>query len=141
MPASFPRRLPGKAALVFVDPPYSTHLEYSDDPRCIGLLDALSLEDAGAAYYQAMWRVLAEAARVLQSGGVLAVYVSDSFKKGNPNRFAPIGFELFALARHSFADGHHHRGSPQRQAGYGQLPPGRRRRQLLSPRLQLSLAL
>lgn len=94
-----PPELTGKAALVFVDPPYSTHLEYSDDPRCIGRLDALSLADGGAAYYRAMGQVLAECARVLKPGGHLAVYVSDSFKKGNPNRFAPIGFELFALAR------------------------------------------
>jgi len=34
---------------VFVDPPYSTHIEYSDDPRCIGKLDA-----QGKEYYAAM---------------------------------------------------------------------------------------
>src|SRR4051812_10031229 len=37
------RRLPLKDAsvdFVFIDPPYSTHVDYSDDPRCIGKLDA-----------------------------------------------------------------------------------------------------
>ncbi len=28
------------ADFVFIDPPYSTHIDYSDDPRCIGKLDA-----------------------------------------------------------------------------------------------------
>ena len=37
------RKLPledGKADFVFIDPPYSTHVDYSDDPRCIGKLTA-----------------------------------------------------------------------------------------------------
>src|ERR1700761_1759127 len=37
------RKLPledEKADFVFIDPPYSTHIDYSDDPRCIGKLDA-----------------------------------------------------------------------------------------------------
>jgi len=83
----------------FIDPPYSTHVDYSDDPRCIGKLDA---GDTGKvnAYYKAMGDVIAELHRVLKNRRYMALYVSDSFKKGKP--FMPIGFELFALLRHHF---------------------------------------
>ncbi len=86
---------PGVADFVFIDPPYSTHIDYSDDPRCIGKLDA-----AGGAYYEAMERVIAEIDRVLRPGGHMALYVSDSFVKSKG--FFPIGFELFALMRKRF---------------------------------------
>lgn len=92
------RKLPledGKAALAFVDPPYSTHLEYSDDPRCIGKLDA-----SGPEYYQAMRLALDELFRVLAPGRHLGLYVSDSFVKGKG--FYPIGFELFSIMLERF---------------------------------------
>ena len=92
------RKLPledGKAALVFVDPPYSTHIEYSADSRCIGKLDA-----EGSEYYEAMALALAEINRILKPGGYLGLYVSDSFVKGKG--FFPIGFELFSLMREHF---------------------------------------
>jgi len=92
------RRLPledGKADFVFIDPPYSTHIQYSDDPRCIGRLDARE-----PAYWDAMRRVAAEAFRVMKDRRYMAVYVSDSFRKGKP--FCPIGFELFAVLRQFF---------------------------------------
>jgi DNA modification methylase len=92
----------------FVDPPYSTHIDYSNDPRCIGKLDAGGA-DHGAAYYAAMTRVLEEFRRVLRPRRYLAIYVSDSWRKrakGDPGRgtgeFMPIGFELFAIARRWF---------------------------------------
>ncbi len=89
------RKLPledAKADFVFIDPPYSTHIDYSDDPRCIGKLDA-----AGPKYYQAMEQVIREIHRVLKSGRHMALYVSDSFVKGKG--FFPIGFELFGILR------------------------------------------
>jgi DNA modification methylase len=92
------RKLPledGKADFVFIDPPYSTHLEYSDDPRCIGKLDAASGE-----YYRAMELVIAEIHRILRPGSHMALYVSDSFVKGKG--FYPIGFELFTRLRKHF---------------------------------------
>lgn len=92
------RNLPledGKAAFVFIDPPYSTHIEYSDDPRCIGKLDA-----AGPEYYEAMNQVIGEIHRILAPGRHMALYVSDSFVKGKG--FRPIGFELFELLRQRF---------------------------------------
>ncbi|MCD8141142.1 MAG: hypothetical protein LUE17_15470 [Planctomycetaceae bacterium] len=92
------RKLPledEKAAFVFVDPPYSTHVDYSDDPRCIGKLDAASGE-----YYEAMERVIGEIDRVLAPGRHMALYVSDSFVKGKG--FYPIGFELFDILRRHF---------------------------------------
>jgi DNA modification methylase len=85
------RKLPLKNAeidFVFVDPPYSTHIKYSGDPKCIGELDA-----RGGGYYEAMESVIAELYRVLKNGGYIALYIQDSFAKGKP--FAPLGFEMF----------------------------------------------
>ncbi len=96
------RKLPLPANSIdfaFLDPPYSTHVEYSDDPRCIGKLDSGG-EDGGQAYYRAMNDVLAEVDRVLKDRRYMALYVSDSFKKfkGKPGgALMPIGFELFAI--------------------------------------------
>lgn len=73
---------------VFMDPPYSTHIKYSGDERCIGELDA-----RGGGYYEAMEDVIASSYRALKDGAYMAVYVQDSFAKGKD--FAPLGFELF----------------------------------------------
>jgi DNA modification methylase len=92
------RRLPledEKADFVFVDPPYSTHLEYSDDPACIGKLDAATGE-----YYEAMRDVIREIHRVLRPRRYMGLYVSDSWKKKQP--FQPIGFRLFAMLEQYF---------------------------------------
>ena len=90
------RKLPLRPAsvdLVFMDPPYGTHIDYGDDPRCIGKLPAHE-----EAYYAAMDAAFAEAARVLKPGRVLAVYVCDSHvNKGQGKGFWPIGHELFGL--------------------------------------------
>ena len=90
-----PAELTAKVDFVFIDPPYSTHIEYSDDPRCIGKLDA-----AGPDYYKAMEQVIVEIHRVLKPGRHMALYVCDSFVKGKG--FYPIGFELFAILRKHF---------------------------------------
>ncbi len=99
------RHLPLKNStvdFVFLDPPYSTHIQYSDDKRCIGKLDAAidSGPDGQNNYYLAMQEVFAELSRVLKPRRYLGLYVSDSFKKGKP--FAPIGFEMFSLLRRHF---------------------------------------
>jgi DNA modification methylase len=87
-----PQELTGKADFVFIDPPYSTHLDYGPDPRDIGKLDA-----ADGKYYDAMDQVVREINRVLKPGRHMALYVSDSYVKGKG--FYPIGFELFAILR------------------------------------------
>src|SRR5882724_6215149 len=87
-----PPDLSGKADFVFIDPPYSTHLEYGPDPRDIGKLDA-----KGGKYYEAMDAVIGEMHRVLKPDRYLGLYVSDSFVKGEA--FHPIGFELFGRLR------------------------------------------
>jgi DNA modification methylase len=86
------------ADFVFIDPPYSTHIDYSDDPRCIGKLDA-----ATPAYYEAMDAVFGEIARILKPGRHMALYVSDSYvHSGQGKGFWPIGFELLSLLRRRF---------------------------------------
>lgn len=95
------------ADFVFIDPPYSTHIEYSDDPRDIGKLDA-SGDDGGKAYYAAMEQVIREAHRVLKDRRYLALYVGDSWRKRKGGGregagvFMPIGFELFSILRKHF---------------------------------------
>jgi len=87
------RRLPletGKADFVFIDPPYSDHLQYAGGQNCIGRLSA-----SGEDYYEAMAEVIGEIDRVLRPGRYMALYVSDSYEKGKP--FMPIGFRLYAL--------------------------------------------
>lgn len=90
-----PPELTGKVDFVFMDPPYSTHIDYGPDPRDIGKLDA-----AGREYYEAMEQAFREAHRILKPAGQLAVYVCDSFVKGKG--FFPIGFELFEILRKYF---------------------------------------
>ncbi len=80
---------------VFVDPPYSTHIDYSDSPNCIGKLDALSPE-----YYEAMEAAIREMHRVLRMRRYMALFCSDSYRKKRP--FAPIGFRLFAILERYF---------------------------------------
>jgi len=92
------RKLPledSKADFVFIDPPYSTHILYSDDPHCIGKLPA-----SGREYYDAMGKMFGEIHRVLKPRKHMALYVCDSFVKGEG--FYPIGFELFSLLRKQF---------------------------------------
>lgn len=117
------RKLPLEDAVAdfaFVDPPYSTHIDYSDDPACIGRLDAAG-EDGGRAYYEAMRGVIGQMHRVLKDRRYAALYVSDSWRKrgaaGKGERgegragpraatgagvFMPIGFELFSMMRELF---------------------------------------
>lgn len=90
------RKLPIEDAsvdFVFMDPPYSTHVEYSDEPDCIGKLDAFEEE-----YFDAMELVFDEADRVLRDRRYMAVFVGDSFKK--KRGFVPIGARfLVSLSR------------------------------------------
>src|SRR4051795_5563311 len=94
-----PPELTNKVDFVFIDPPYSTHIDYGVDPRDIGKLDV----SKGRAYYDAMDAVFGEIHRVLKPGKHMALYVSDSYAhdKGK-GAFHPIGFELFALLRKHF---------------------------------------
>ena len=92
------RKLPleaGKADFVFLDPPYSTHVEYSGRPECIGELDAHGVE-----YFAAMDQVFAEIDRILAPDRYLALYVGDSWAK--KQGFAPIGCKLWELLSRRF---------------------------------------
>ena len=90
-----PPELTNKVDFVFIDPPYSTHIDYGPDPRDIGKLDA-----AGGKYYEAMGQVITEIARVLKPGGYTGLYVSDSYEHDRQGgKFYALGFELFGLLR------------------------------------------
>ena len=83
------------ADFVFADPPYSDNLKYSDDPRCIGRINATQ-----EAYFEALDESFAEAWRVLKNRRYMAVYICDYWakKKG----FVPIGAHCFALLAQRF---------------------------------------
>lgn len=92
------RKLPvedEKADFIFIDPPYSDHIKYSDEKACIGRLSALEDE-----YYNSMDIVIKETHRVLKKERFMALYVSDSYEKGYP--FMPIGFKLFSILEKYF---------------------------------------
>jgi adenine-specific DNA-methyltransferase len=92
------RELPVKGNsidFVFVDPPYSNHIRYSGDPKCIGELDART-----PLYYEAMEKAISEIRRTLKPNRYFALYVCDSFKKGK--LFVPIGFDLFERCKKHF---------------------------------------
>jgi DNA modification methylase len=92
------RKLPlesGKADFVFMDPPYSTHIEYSKEAECIGELDAF-----GAEYFDAMEQVFAETDRVLRDRRYLAVYCGDSFQK--QRGFVGIGSRFHTMLAERF---------------------------------------
>jgi len=87
------RKLPledKKADFVFIDPPYSDHIVYSDDRRCIGKLTAFE-----EGYFKEMRKVIAECDRILKPKRCMALYVSDTYQK--KKGFVPIGFRLFDL--------------------------------------------
>lgn len=84
-----------KADFVFMDPPYSTHLEYSGAEECIGGLDAFE-----PGYFAAMESVFAECDRVLRDRRYMAVYCSDTYK--HKRGFVGIGARLFALLEGRF---------------------------------------
>lgn len=87
------RKLPledGKADFVFIDPPYSDHIDYSDDKNCIGKLS--SFEEK---YFEEMAKVIKECNRILKPKRCMALYVSDTYKK--KQGFVPIGFRLFNI--------------------------------------------
>jgi len=92
------RKLPledDSADFFFMDPPYSTHIEYSEEPGCIGKLDAF--DDS---YFEALDGAFAEAQRCLKDRRYLAVYVSDSFEK--KKGFVGIGARLFSMLEQRF---------------------------------------
>lgn len=96
-----PPELSNKVDLVFIDPPYSTHIDYGPDKRDIGKLSAKSGD-----YFHAMDEVFGEIFRVLKPGKHMGLYVSDSYEHnggGEDARFYALGFELYArLMRRGF---------------------------------------
>lgn len=80
---------------VFADPPYSDNLSYSDDPRCIGRLNA-----ADEAYFEALDATFAEMFRVLRDRRYVGIYICDYHSK--KHGFVPIGTRCMALLMQYF---------------------------------------
>jgi hypothetical protein len=78
-----------------MDPPWSTHVEYSGLPECIGELSAFD-----PAYFEAMEAAFAEAERVLRDRRFLAVLTGDSFKK--KRGFVGIGATFYGMLSQRF---------------------------------------
>lgn len=85
----------GVADFVFMDPPYSDNLTYSDDPRCIGKINATD-----PAYFEALDAAFAEAWRVLKDRRYAAVFICDYHAKRKG--FVPIGTHCMALLMQYF---------------------------------------
>jgi DNA modification methylase len=84
----------GIAALAVIDSPYSDNIAYGRDPRCIG---RISCRDPR--FYEEMRRVVAEARRVLVSGGILAWIIADEYRGGV---YTPAGFRLLTVLAEVF---------------------------------------
>lgn len=90
---------PESVDFFFLDPPYSTHVDYAKgEPERAG--DIGQLDAFGPAYFEALERVFAELERCLKDRRYLALYVSDSFKK--KQGFVGIGARLFAQLERRF---------------------------------------
>lgn len=74
----------------FADPPYSDNLSYSDDPRCIGKINATE-----EAYFEALDDAFREMHRVMRDRRYVAIYICDYFSK--KRGFVPIGTRCMAL--------------------------------------------
>ncbi len=85
----------GVADFVFMDPPYSDNLRYSDDPRCIGRINATD-----EAYFEALDATFEESWRVLKDRRYLAVYLCDYYAK--KRGFVAIGMRSMALLAQRF---------------------------------------
>lgn len=91
------RKLPLKneeADFVFIDPPYSDHITYSNEKECLGRIEA---EDPK--YFVELEKVIKEIKRILKPRRYMGLTISDSYKK--KKGFMPIGFKTFEiLSRH-----------------------------------------
>jgi len=75
------------ADLVFVDPPYSDNIKYSEHPSCLGKISCETSE-----YFDELDKVACEVYRVLKSNKITAWLIGDQWRGG---KFVPTGFKLF----------------------------------------------
>lgn len=75
---------------VFIDPPYSDNLKYSDDPRDIGKISCTKEE-----FYIEMEKVVLEVYRILKKNKFCAWLIGDHWKRNTG--FIPVGFKLYQV--------------------------------------------
>lgn len=92
------RQLPlesGSVDFVFMDPPYSDNVKYSEDPRCIGRINATDER-----YFEALDGAFGEAFRVLKDRRYFGMYICDYYSK--KHGFVPIGLRCMELLSRRF---------------------------------------
>lgn len=92
------RHLPvesGSVDFVFMDPPYSDNIKYSEDPRCIGRISATEER-----YFEALDAAFAEAHRILRDRRYFGMYICDYFSK--KQGFVPIGLRCLSMLSQRF---------------------------------------
>jgi DNA modification methylase len=75
---------------VFIDPPYSNNIKYSEHPDDIG---KISCEDER--FYLELEKVAKEIYRILKPGKISAWLIGDHWRK--KSGFVPVGFKLYHL--------------------------------------------
>lgn len=75
---------------VFIDPPYSDNLKYSDNPNDIGKISCTKDN-----FYSELEKVISEVYRILKKDKYCAWLIGDHWKKDSG--FVPVGFKLYNI--------------------------------------------
>lgn len=75
------------ADLVFVDPPYSNNIKYSEHPKCLGKISCETQE-----YFDELDKIAYEVHRILKPNKITAWLIGDQWRRG---KLVPTGFKLF----------------------------------------------
>jgi DNA modification methylase len=79
---------------VFIDPPYSDNVKYSDNPNCIG---KISCENP--IFYDELEKVIKEIHRILKPNKSMALLIGDQWKK---KKFTPTAFLIYQRLQNYF---------------------------------------
>ncbi|OGR51584.1 MAG: hypothetical protein A3I11_05635 [Elusimicrobia bacterium RIFCSPLOWO2_02_FULL_39_32] len=72
---------------VFIDPPYSDNIKYSNDERCIGKISCEKIE-----FYDELEKTASEIARILKPDKVMGWVIADQWIK---KKFTAVGFLMW----------------------------------------------
>jgi len=75
---------------VFIDPPYSDNIKYSDHPADIGRISCEKEE-----FFNELEKVAQEIHRILKPGKIMAWLIGDHWRK--KSGFIPVGFKIYQM--------------------------------------------